>query len=534
MGDQLSKASEKLGIGAEKLSAMAYAANLSDVSLESLQKGMKFLSKAVIEAQAAGSDAATAFSVLGIATRDAAGKTLPLDVLFAKVADKFARMEDGAGKVSIAVALFGRAGMDMIPILNKGAAGIAELEGEARRLGATISDKTAKQLEEANDNLKSLWASVKGITASITGGLIGAIKKMGDTFGESLGNAEGFSFGPDAKKFKAPPPPKKTRAPNLEEMKKTDDFWKKQASESRAEFLKLTKDFSDGMQDVSAQGLIDSQADIAMWSDAYKVRMGEVASLMSDFGDNARNGFEVAQTAQEQYEAAFARGDVQAALAQINDGLGTQWASVAEGQSYIDLYRQAWLDANLAIADSMMSLYSGMQNWISSSLQGLIEGTMQVADVLKGLGKMMLSIITEYVAKWLVSRLFMAAMGKTFQAAEIAAATVTGGAVALAWAPAAAMVEIATLGSASVAAAAGLTETVALATALAVPKLAEGGVVDRPTLALIGESGPEAVVPLDGKSGAGGGVTILQLDGEALATWFNKANRTGTLRLVPA
>jgi hypothetical protein len=37
-----------------------------------------------------------------------------------------------------------------------------------------------------------------------------------------------------------------------------------------------------------------------------------------------------------------------------------------------------------------------------------------------------------------------------------------------------------------------------------IPKMAEGGIVNRPTLALIGEAGPEAVVPLS-KMGAGGG-----------------------------
>lgn len=40
-----------------------------------------------------------------------------------------------------------------------------------------------------------------------------------------------------------------------------------------------------------------------------------------------------------------------------------------------------------------------------------------------------------------------------------------------------------------------------------IPKLAEGGIVSRPTIALIGEAGPEAVVPLD-KMGTGGGINI--------------------------
>jgi hypothetical protein len=42
---------------------------------------------------------------------------------------------------------------------------------------------------------------------------------------------------------------------------------------------------------------------------------------------------------------------------------------------------------------------------------------------------------------------------------------------------------------------------------LGVPRMAEGGIVTAPTLALIGEAGPEAVVPLD-RMTTGGGVTI--------------------------
>ena len=40
-----------------------------------------------------------------------------------------------------------------------------------------------------------------------------------------------------------------------------------------------------------------------------------------------------------------------------------------------------------------------------------------------------------------------------------------------------------------------------------IPSLAAGGIVTKPTLALIGENGPEAVVPL-GSRGASGGITI--------------------------
>jgi hypothetical protein len=41
-----------------------------------------------------------------------------------------------------------------------------------------------------------------------------------------------------------------------------------------------------------------------------------------------------------------------------------------------------------------------------------------------------------------------------------------------------------------------------------IPMLASGGIVDSATLALIGESGPEAVIPLDKLGNYGGGITI--------------------------
>jgi hypothetical protein len=41
-----------------------------------------------------------------------------------------------------------------------------------------------------------------------------------------------------------------------------------------------------------------------------------------------------------------------------------------------------------------------------------------------------------------------------------------------------------------------------------IPMLAEGGIVTSPTLAIVGEAGPEAVIPLDRMGGMGGGINI--------------------------
>ena len=41
-----------------------------------------------------------------------------------------------------------------------------------------------------------------------------------------------------------------------------------------------------------------------------------------------------------------------------------------------------------------------------------------------------------------------------------------------------------------------------------IPRLAEGGIVTGPTIAMVGEAGPEAVIPLSKMGGMGGGVNI--------------------------
>lgn len=57
-----------------------------------------------------------------------------------------------------------------------------------------------------------------------------------------------------------------------------------------------------------------------------------------------------------------------------------------------------------------------------------------------------------------------------------------------------------------------------------IPHLAAGGIVNRPTLALIGEAGPEAVVPLSGPNarGFGANITIVAIDAQSFEEWLNR------------
>jgi hypothetical protein len=56
-----------------------------------------------------------------------------------------------------------------------------------------------------------------------------------------------------------------------------------------------------------------------------------------------------------------------------------------------------------------------------------------------------------------------------------------------------------------------------------IPQLAEGGIVTGPTLAMIGESGPEAVIPLNRLGGGGNGITVNVMGGLATSAEIGQA-----------
>lgn len=191
--DKLSKSSQKIGIPTEQLSALKYAADLSDVSMESLEKSVSKLSRTMTEAAAKPtSEAANAFRALGVSVTDSNGKLRPTqDVLFS-IADKFSGLKDGAGKTAVAMAIFGRAGADMIPLLNAGKSGIQELMDEARQLGIVISSETGKSAEEFNDNLKRLKVAHDGLVMQIVSNMLPHMQKLSAAFVEISKNS-GFA-----------------------------------------------------------------------------------------------------------------------------------------------------------------------------------------------------------------------------------------------------------------------------------------------------------------------------------------------------
>lgn len=176
--DNLNKLSQKVGVSVESLSAFQYAAKLSDVSAEQLSGGLARLARAAAEAQGGTGETAEAFRALGIAVTNSSGQLKGTEDLLLDVAEQFAGIEDGAGKTALAMRLFGRAGAELIPLLNQGRSGFAELRAEAERLGIIISGNTAKAAEEFNDNLTRLSQSSEKLKIQLANELLPGLNRL--------------------------------------------------------------------------------------------------------------------------------------------------------------------------------------------------------------------------------------------------------------------------------------------------------------------------------------------------------------------
>jgi len=162
--------SQKLGITTEALSKLEYAAKLSDVSQQALEGGLKKLTVTLTAAQDPASKAAQYLDALGLSARELIA--LPADQQLGRIGDALNNVENQSQRAALAQKIFGKAGMDLLPVLAEGSAGIRTLGEEAGRLGVVISGDLAARAGLFNDNLDRLKSAASGAGLAVADQLL--------------------------------------------------------------------------------------------------------------------------------------------------------------------------------------------------------------------------------------------------------------------------------------------------------------------------------------------------------------------------
>lgn len=188
--DKIAKLSQSVGVSVEQLSSFTHAANLSGTSMDTVARSLGLLSKNMMDTAAGTGTAKEAFKALGVGVKDAQGNLRNADVVLYELADKFAAMEDGAGKTALSMRVFGKSGAELIPLLNQGSAGISRMRDEAERLGLVLDTKTAQAAERINDNFTRLQGVSIGIANNLTVQLLPTLENLTNMMAETSSNTK--------------------------------------------------------------------------------------------------------------------------------------------------------------------------------------------------------------------------------------------------------------------------------------------------------------------------------------------------------
>lgn len=171
-GDEAATTATKLGITTQELQKMRFAADMLDVSNETLDQGMGKLSRSIVMASKGAKDQVKALRLLGYTEKQIRSGKISVTEATTKLA---ARMEDETKAKSnaiIANTLFGISYLEMMPMLKAGGGAIAELAAEAERLGLVMDEQAIKSAEQYDDANKRLRYSLMGVRNAIGSHLI--------------------------------------------------------------------------------------------------------------------------------------------------------------------------------------------------------------------------------------------------------------------------------------------------------------------------------------------------------------------------
>ena len=159
VAEETDKLSQKTGIAAKSIEGMSVVLARNGLGAENLTSLMRGLSKQMVDAQNGVASSTKLFQEMGISVETVGKGT---GATLKAIADRFKDMPDGAEKARLAIDLFGRAGLEWIPILNKGGKALEDSAKKSAEFGLILSEVQRTQLTVFDDAMDDLGSALKG------------------------------------------------------------------------------------------------------------------------------------------------------------------------------------------------------------------------------------------------------------------------------------------------------------------------------------------------------------------------------------
>lgn len=171
MAEKLDQTSQKLGIAVQQVSQWNAVAGMAGISSQALSGSLTRLERAMAGAQSGTGRAADAFKTMGINVKSLKD---PNEVIL-QMADRFSTMANGPQKTALAMQLMGRAGAQMIPVLNEGRAGLQEQMKAAEEYGAVVDEAFIQKGLAVDESVDLMNLGFQGIKNTLFDSLAPAI-----------------------------------------------------------------------------------------------------------------------------------------------------------------------------------------------------------------------------------------------------------------------------------------------------------------------------------------------------------------------
>ena len=181
--EEAHKMGQAFGMSAQEFMKLKFAAEMSDVPIENMQTGLRFLAMNAVKASQGSAEASTAFARAGVSIYGGNGKLKSTSQLLMDISDRLSGMKDGIEKTALAGELLGaRSGAKLIPFLDQGPEKLKAFADEAQNLGLVIDEQGVEASERLMESWKRIMGAVAGLRNVIGITLVPVLQKVIDQF----------------------------------------------------------------------------------------------------------------------------------------------------------------------------------------------------------------------------------------------------------------------------------------------------------------------------------------------------------------
>ena len=185
--DEVLTMSTNTHIAADELQAYMYAAELVDVSVDTMTSSMARNVRSMSSAADGTGDVAEAYQALGVAVTDADGNLRDSQEVYWELIDALGEIESDTERDALSMQIFGRSAQDLNSLIAVGSEGMAEFASQAEEAGAILDTDTLGAFGDFDDVMQQLDGGVSAAKNALGTVLLPILTDLGGEGVDLLG-----------------------------------------------------------------------------------------------------------------------------------------------------------------------------------------------------------------------------------------------------------------------------------------------------------------------------------------------------------